>query len=206
MKSIPCNIVLLPDEELTQHALAVSKSLSKHETWFTLEIGAYYPHLSLYMFQLREADIPKVEQIMAQIAQDYHIMQRSATNYFLGDGFAAGYLDAEYGANEELSSLQNQVIQHINPIRDGMREKDIAKMKDATGLKLENLKLYGYPAVGELFRPHVTLTRLKAHQPEVLTELPDVSVFNGTFDRIGLFEMGDNGTCIREIATFALAA
>ncbi|MBP6005281.1 hypothetical protein KA531_00005, partial [Candidatus Saccharibacteria bacterium] len=60
-----------------------------------------------------------------------------------------------------------------------------------------------YPAVGDLFRPHITLTRLKEHNPNVLELLQqDITTFNGVFDRLGLFEMGENGTCIRKIAEF----
>jgi 2'-5' RNA ligase len=87
-----------------------------------------------------------------------------------------------------------------------MREKDVAKMQDATGVMLENFKKYGYPAAGTLFRPHITLTRLKDHKPEITELLSDVRTFDGTFDRVGLFEMGDNGTCIRKIAEYGLGA
>jgi 2'-5' RNA ligase len=87
-----------------------------------------------------------------------------------------------------------------------MRESDIRKMQDATGIKLENLQKYGYPAVGKLFRPHITLTRLKEHNPKVLEVLPPkVDTFSGILDSIGLFEMGENGTCIRKIAQFPLS-
>ena len=80
------------------------------------------------------------------------------------------------------------------------------KMQDAEGLKLENLQKYGYPAIGDLFRPHITLTRLEEHNPKVLDLLPqDISTFSGVFDRLGLFEMGENGTCIRKIAEFPLS-
>lgn len=64
---------------------------------------------------------------------------------------------------------------------------------------------YGYPAVGDLFRPHMTLTRLKEHNPKVFEPLPqDVDAFSGIFDRLGLFEIGENGTYIRKIAEFPL--
>lgn len=85
-----------------------------------------------------------------------------------------------------------------------MRESDVAKMADATGLKLENLQKYGYPAVGELFRPHITLTKFPAETEPDLTSLPDPTIFTGHFTKIGLFEMGENGTCVRPLATFEL--
>ncbi len=205
MSSLPCDVVLLPTSELATKAIEASKTTKKYDSFFTLEYGAFYPHMSLYMFQLNETDISKVEEVLAKIAKDTKAVSAKATDYRLGEGFGAGYVDPEYEVTEELSGLQNRVIEVVNPIRAGMRESDVRKMQDAEGLKLENLQKYGYPAVGTLFRPHITLTRLKEHNPKVLDLLPqDISTFSGVFDRLGLFEMGENGTCIRKIAEFKL--
>lgn len=205
MNSIPCDIVLLPDDKLTEKALSASQLLSGYDSLFTLELGKFYPHMSLYMFQLNASDIPKIEEKLTKIASEMKLIQAKATRYYLGEGLGIGYIDPEYEATEGLKALQEKVIKAINPIRAGMRESDIAKMQDATGLKLENLQKYGYPATGELFRPHITLTRLKEHKPEVLDQLPDISTFSGNFVKLGLFEMGSNGTCVREIKTFGIS-
>jgi len=206
MSSLPCDIVLLPTLELENKAIQASNATSKYDSFFTLEIGRFYPHMSIYMFQLNDSDISKVEEVLAKIAKGTGVINALATTYSLGTGFGAGYVDPEYEVTEELSNLQNKVVEAVNPIRAGMRESDVRKMQDAEGSKLENLKKYGYPAIGDLFRPHITLTRLKEYNPRVLELLPqDVSTFSGEFDRLGLFEMGENGTCIRKIAEFSLA-
>lgn len=203
--SLPCDLVLLPSTELASKAIEASKATEQFESFFTLEDGKFYPHMSLYMFQLNEPDISKIEEVLAGIAEDTNVISATATAYRLGEGFGVGYVDPEYKVTDELRALQNKVVEAVNPIRAGMRESDIAKMQDAKGVKLENLQKYGYPAIGELFRPHITLTRLKKHNPGVLEFLPkDISTFNGVFDRIGLFEMGSNGTCIRKIAEYEL--
>lgn len=204
MSTIPCDLVLLPNSDLTNKAISVSNTLSKFGSLFTLKIGKYYPHMSLYMFQLDVDDITKVEAIMQEIATSTSAIQAKATKYSLGQGFGVGYVDPEYLLTDELAQIQDRVVAAINPVRAGMRESDINKMQDATGIKLENLQKYGYPTIGELFRPHVTLTRLNGHKPEVLDVLPDIQEFSGTFDRIGLFEMGANGTCIRQIVEVPL--
>lgn len=206
MSSLPCDIVLLPSSELANRVIDASRLTKQYESFFTLEDGKYYPHMSLYMFQLNEADIPKVEEVLTRIAKNTQTVSAEATTYSLGTGFGVGYVDPEYKVTEELSSLQNTVVEAVNPIRAGMRESDIKKMQDAEGIKLQNLQKYGYPAIGDLFRPHITLTRLKEHNPKVLELLPqDVTTFSGVFDRLGLFEMGENGTCIRKIAEFPLS-
>lgn len=205
INSLPCDVVLLPSAELATMAIEASKATERFESFFTLEDGKYYPHMSLYMFQLNEPDISKAEEVLAGIAKDTKVITATATTYRLSEGFGVGYVDPEYEVTDELRALQEKVVEAVNPIRAGMRESDIAKMQDATGVKLVNLQKYGYPAIGKLFRPHITLTRLKEHNPGVLELLPkDISTFNGIFDRIGLFEMGNNGTCTRKIAEYEL--
>ncbi len=58
-------------------------------------------------------------------------------------------------------------------------------MHSATGLALANFQNYGYKYVGELFRPHITLTRFKEEQPQAEKLLPNLSVFSGEFSKIG---------------------
>lgn len=196
--------MLLPNDSLAQKAIAASKLFVSHEPFFTLEINKLYPHMSLYVFQLNTEDILKVEKALQGIAAESHAIDARATKYSLGEGRAVGYVDPEYEVTDELRTLQTNVIDALNPLRAGMRDSDVAKMQDATGLKLENLQMYGYPAIGDLFRPHITLTRLKGYKPEVLDLLPSIDAFSGNFDKLGLFEMGDNGTCIRFINSWSL--
>lgn len=111
----------------------------------------------------------------------------------------------EYARNEQTDSLQQQVITTLNPMRDSMREKDKTRMLEASGLALENFQNYGYKYVGELFRPHITFTRFSEIQPEAESLLPELTTFDGLFTKLGLFEMGDNGTCVRKIVEFDLS-
>ena len=204
MNSIPCDIVLLPDDRLADKAISASRLLSDRDPLFTLKMGEFYPHMSLYMFQLDVDKIPRVEEVLGKVSAEHSHIDAQAARYSIGQGHALGYIDPEYEVTDQLCVIQMDVIKVINPLRAGMRESDIAKMHDARGIKLTNLQDYGYPAVGELFRPHITLTRLKEYIPEVLDVLPDINDFSGTFTKIGLFEMGSNGTCIRKISEFDL--
>lgn len=199
MSSISCDIVLLPEEPLAEKAISASKKLAQFGGLFLLEDGKRYPHMSLYMFEINTDNIAKVEDALRQIAGRFSVVKAKADKYNLGQGYSIGYIDPEYAASDELHAIQDAVVEAVNPIRTGMRNKDVAKMEDATGVQLQNFQKYGYPSIGELFRPHITLTRFDDYKPEALEVLPDISEFNGNFDRLGLFEMGDNGTCVRKI-------
>lgn len=200
MDSIPCDIVILPTIDLASKAIAASRQLESHATLFTLQETTYVPHASLYMTQLKVADIEKVKELLREIAERTPLLELTTTGY----GQAEGYIDADYKRTDELARLQAVVIEAINPIRDGMREKDKARMLTTEGKVRENLEKYGYRGVGELFRPHLTFTRFTDGQPIDTNALPDPHQFDGKFIKLGLFEMGDNGTCTRRVAEFDL--
>lgn len=205
-KTIPCNVVLLPSEEQAQLAIQASQTLSRQGGLFTLDDHDFYAHNSLYMFQMSldsQADCIAALQDIARQVRRQHLTQ---DGYFYQDaGHGKGYVDIAFAQNTEVNAVQEQVVAAFNALRSGMRESDKQKMTDATGLKLENLQKYGYPAIGELFRPHITLTKFPRDIEPDLTVLPPADIFTGEFTRIGLFEMGPNGTCIRKIAECNLA-
>lgn len=206
-QTIPCDLVLLPNNEQSQQATRLSQLLSSQGSLFTLDNKSFYAHASLYMFQMDISSQDDCIAALQQLAEQNRIQQISQDGYFYQDsGFGKGYVDVAFTRNKDVDSLQERVIDTFNSLRAGMRESDKMKMTDATGLKLENLQKYGYPAIGDLFRPHVTLTKFPAEIEPDLAILPPSTIFTGEFDRLGLFEMGQNGTCIRKIAEFKLAA
>lgn len=201
MNSIPCDIVLLPDATVTERAYSLSAILETNDTFFTLKDGSFFPHASLYMTQLKLSDLSHVSSILNNIASYTPQIHLVAKEYHQ----EAGYIDIEYLRTQLVDNLQMKVIEAINPIRDDLREKDKVRLQTAEGKERENIEKYGYRSVGELFTPHLTLTRLKSIDPIEVVSLPGIHSFNTVFNKIGLFEMGDNGTCIRKIAEFNLS-
>jgi len=199
--SISCDVVLLPNTELSAKALSASQSLAQFDSLFTIDNNDFYAHSSLYMLELKTADLDKAVTLLQTIAKQLQPISGVATRYDQKERF----IDAEYEVTAELSQLQMQVINTLNDVRNGMRAKDKERMLSATGVALKNFQQYGYKPVGELFRPHITLTRFNDEPTNAQSVLPDVATFSGTFDRLALFEMGDNGTCVRKIAEWNLS-
>lgn len=200
MQSLPCDIALIPDQLLANRAIATSNGFKQFGSLFVLEDGRIYPHVSLYMLQLKVDDLQKVEGALEAIARVHTPLLLDAEQYVQNEG----YIDASYPNTPEIVSLQRDVIAALNPIRDGVREKDKIHMLEDEGLALENLQEYGYRYVGELFRPHLTLTRLSSDDTAALNTLDKVSDSSGVFAKLGIFEMGDNGTAIRKLAEIEL--
>ena len=195
-----CNIVLLPEKHLAELAAQTSDTLAANDTLYTIDNSSVFAHLTLYMTQLDSNGIEQAEAILEGISKQIGVFTLNAQGFEQ----AEGYIDADYTRTAELDSLQDSVVSAINPIRSGMRAKDRARLSQTTGIAHSNLSTYGYRSIGELFRPHVSLTRFRNPPAKINTPLPVVSKFSGRFDALGLFEMGDNGTCVKEIARFAL--
>jgi hypothetical protein len=151
------------------------------------------------MLNLKSDDIETVKASLAQIANTSSTLELVAVEY----SQSRGYFDASYEKTAPLSDLQQRVVDTLNPLRDGMRKNDIARLSEATGKMLENYQKYGWNSIGELYRPHLTLARFISEEtkPE---NLPVFTEFSGLYNRLGIFEMGDNGTCVRELGSWDL--
>ena len=191
---------MIPDTDTTNSAISLSNQLGKSETYFTLKDGEYYPHVSLYMVQLDMDKINEIKELLLDVAANTSKITLTPKEYHQD----WGYVDVEYGREAKSDALQMNVVRALNPIRDGLRQKDIDRLPEATGIERENILTYGYRSVGEKFAPHITITRFADRKDIDLTALPDLSMFKATFSKIGIFEMGENGTCVRKIAEFSL--
>jgi 2'-5' RNA ligase len=119
--------------------------------------------------------------------------------------------EVAYDKSLSIELLQKEIVTALNPIRDGIRQKDPVGhvlqdwIPQTSGEIRENFDAFGYDEIGNFFRPHITLTRFKQRNFQVANSLlPPLNVFNGVFTTLGLFEMGQNGTCIRKIEQWEL--
>lgn len=72
MPKIAVDIVLLPDAQMSQTAIARNKQLiTKHPGKVALDPVACLPHISLCMGIIEKADTPKVTDILRSISQSY---------------------------------------------------------------------------------------------------------------------------------------
>ena len=195
------DVVILPAASVQTIAEETSEEFERLGSLFTLKQGECYPHVSLYMLQLDTDSVEAVKNRLAAIASSTAPLHLRVTRYWQ----AMQFFDAEYEKSNEIGLLQEEVVSALNPLRDGMRPKAVEHMKEAVGLAFENFQKYGWDTIGELYRPHLTLTRFTRDQDIDSLSLPDIGMFTGSFNSIGLFEMGDNGTCVHKVAEFELS-
>jgi hypothetical protein len=69
LDSLSFDVVLLPDAELSAKALSTSQSLAQFDSLFTLDNINMYVHASLYMLELKTADLDKATVLLKRIAE-----------------------------------------------------------------------------------------------------------------------------------------
>lgn len=200
MSSRPYDIALVPERDLAERAIQLSTDLTTLGSYYILDGKNFFPHLTLYMVQLNDDGLSKAIDILRSIASETKALKLIAGHY----NYEHDYLDIEYIKTDAVAALQDRAIGALNPIRDGMREKDRLRLNTADGKARANLLAYGHRSVGPLFYPHLTMTRFTGNQESSLRSLPSKESFNGIFPSLGIFEMGDHGACTKSIATWPL--
>jgi len=134
--SKPYDVVLIPPREVCKKAIALSERLKARGTYFTLDGKTYFPHLSLYMLELSDAVLPSALMELGKIATHFSPFDLIARDYH----FENGYIDVEYVKSSKLSSLQDEIVEKLNPYRSGLREKDRERLLTAEGPEQEYIR------------------------------------------------------------------
>jgi 2'-5' RNA ligase len=204
------DIVLLPSKPVNDLSIQISQRLRPEGTEFTLEDGVLFPHLSLYMANFAPEQMQQLKAALADIAARTPALPLTATHY--GHNLEQGMFEIFYQKTPGITRLQEDVLATCNPLRTGLRHKDpvgrvlVDYFSASTGEVHENIQRFGYDEIGNFFKPHITFTRFKQRDHKTdLRVLPAPSELTDTFAVLGLFEMGENGTCTRQIAVYDLA-
>lgn len=196
-----CDVVLIPPERVSEQAIKASRELSRLGSSFVLDGSAFYPHLSLYILRLDIGCVEQAAAALTQIAGETQAFQLEAAGYISSHK----YVVANYKKTDELTLLQNKLVEALNRFRDGMPESERENMQGATEpAVLKNFEQYGYKYIGSFFTPHITLTRFTEEHPLDELALPEQKVFDGRYASIGLFQLGPHSTCVRKLADFPL--
>ena len=194
------NIVLLPSTDLTRHIITASLGVSSQaDSFFTLQQGCCYPHVSLYMLRLDRSVHNQPQMILDKLGNEFAIVSMKAEKYC----YARGYMDIEYSPTDMIRNVQDKVLDAFQPIRNITSEDDELEQEPMGVTKKQYYAAYGYPNIKELFRPHVTLTRYKSDSFRPV-HVPPIEAWHGSFDKIALCERGAHGTSIKVVHSVTL--
>lgn len=199
IKSNSFNIAIVPSEEVTKRAIAISKKLKRDGGLFVLNKRLYSSHITVYMTKLPLKNLKEVSHVLRQLAATIKPLKLTALDYHQNDG----WIDIEYKRNKAIQDLQKKIIKYINPFRQNLlRANEMERLPGLPKQQAQYVKKYGYRGVLKYYRPHLTLTRLKSDK-NVIVELEKENL-NFIAKEIGIFYLGEYGSCKKLIAKFKL--
>jgi hypothetical protein len=187
----------MPERSLARRQVALSEKLArKYEA--LAQLGgtdtrlAIAPHLTLYQVPISVTQLSALDAALTNITTALSTPHLTCIGYAYNEH--EGSLEATYEATDWLIALQDRVIAHINPLREGqLLERDSAGNKPSDVLSTasvvgKNVRETGYAEVGDsreggLFRPHATLNWFEQKTPiNIANEsLPLPNTLNGRF-------------------------
>lgn len=190
------NIAIKLPQDIANKAIELSKSIQgEGNALFVLDGANYHPHATLYSPEFPTKNIDTIYEQLIDITDKLNPFTVPFTK-FEGD---SGYIGIGLEKTEEIVHLHTTVVEAISPLREGrLREKytnDEYRAK-LSAEQLHNIDTLGYPAILNLFDPHITIIRFdEVEVAERLMEELSWDIEDMTIETIGVFTMGENGTC-----------
>ncbi len=193
------NVALIPSEVVGIHAIEMSQMFEGNGGMFTLDSAHTYPHVSLYHVPLDPEKEEEVIQVLRETLAGIQPMPLKQSEY---RSTSRGFVNVGYEKNESLMNLHRAVLQSLEPFwarEIGEEEKNEERSPEQQA----SMSRYGWHAADTLFDPHLTFSRLEEPNPERVTDMKSQN-FSFVSDLVGLFELGEHGTCTRCLAIFEL--
>ena len=158
----------------------------------TLNKNDKFPHISIYQARFPKRNLASIQDAVRKLSSTVQPITLRLNDVTIDyDTFIWWNADK----TPELLSLQREVIERINPMREGMLAPTLATLTNVPLEEQESIRMYGYANVGaSRYRPHITITRAK--RPQDATEmLKALGKRSATFRTTGIIVgyLGDHG-------------
>lgn len=207
MASQSYNIAIIPSAAAAEAAIAASRFLEGAGSLFTLDGKKAFPHVSLYHVILPEEALPEVIQSLEAIFSETVSFPLTQAAYGAGEGI---WVHVCYQKDVPIFLLHQRVLGAASAYRDrgtGLVDDGEIRQEDWQGLPPErqsNLEACGWSEAYDLYLPHMTFGRLAAPNAGIINALPPHE-FSFQAERVGLYELGEYGTCTKLLHEFRLA-
>jgi len=192
------NIALRVENAFARDAIHLSEDLSKKgETFFVLDDKDFIPHITVFQGQIPEEYKDHLLRGFDTLGGCFVGGDLSYTKVSTVKGFVGLSVDQP----QWLKDLHRQALVLIaSECEIQPQEKFLPGGEEFDEGLLPNVEKYGSPFAGDAYDPHVTLTRFKK-EDVVEKNIKALKVPNTklTIKKIGLYEMGDHGTCRKVI-------
>jgi 2'-5' RNA ligase len=200
--SVLLNICILPEEASGNECVALSQQLQSEHVRFVLDGVNKFAHMTVYMTRFPLESLHKVLEATEKALSNSESVACKHVGYFMTEG---GYLEVSFRKTKEFLALQDLLITALKDFRlhpgKPFEEKYFAPY---TSAQQKNAQETGYDLAGELYRPHITLTRYK--EGEVPETFPAFVAANLSFQakKICVFKADENGAVFELLKEFSI--
>jgi 2'-5' RNA ligase len=195
MAKIAIDIVLLPSEAMTNHAIEANKELLKqHADRIILDKKKCLPHISLAMGCIDERHITDIEEILKSLAEKYNPGRLRVVGINTGTNSLGEKVSSfEVEKTEKLLSLHEEVMRRIKPYFGyNVTAEMVLSPPKAGESTLLWIKNYPEKSAFENFFPHITIGYGQVEDFSFTSEF--------TASKLALCHLGNHCTC-RKILT-----
>lgn len=193
-------------EKISQKVVFLSQKIDKeNEAIFILDGVQFHPHITIYSPEYPKSNIDKISKILKEIADRTIKVQLSIQETKSHDGYIGIYFEL----SQEIKSLHEEIVARLNPLREShLKERDQSGsdyQMNFSPEQLENIVKYGYPDAINLYKPHLTIVRLKDElSAERITKELKWEATQFFIEKLALYKMGEHGTCKELVGEFIL--
>jgi len=200
------NTAFKPSEEIAKKAILLSREIAKNnEAFFVLGEINFHPHVTIYSPEYPELNRNKILATVEEIASK----TKKAKFISKGLGTIKGFIGVYFELTPEIKQLHEEIVNKLNPLRGGhIRDKwqqgSDYHMEFSQEQK-ENIEKYGYPDAMGLYKPHLSIIRLKKEfLAETIASKLDWEIPQFVVNKLAVYKMGEHGTCKELVKEFNL--
>lgn len=200
------NTAFKPSEEIAKKAIDLSRKISKNnKAVFVLDGVHFHPHITIYSPEYPASNLNKVLKVVQKVAESTAKIPFIFKQIKSVQGFIVVYFEE----SSEIKHLHEEVVTKLNPLREGHLMKKYQPGADYhlkfSSKQQENIEKYGYHRAMDLYRPHLTITRLQdASSAKIVACHLNWKVPQFTVEKLAIYVTGDHGTCRELIHEFPL--
>lgn len=195
------NITLKIPTQTKGAIIKLSREIAeKYATDIVLNNENCFPHITIYSPEFPEKNLDKIINKTNDIAQGTYKFKLK----FIGFSEGIGYLMLDWKNTPALQNLQRQVVEGLNPLREGMlrdKYKDKKFLNSLTSEEKENITKFGHQRLFGSYQPHLTVTKYSDDKARGFHgfswNIKELEVCG-----IEIYEAGGNGTCVKLLKSF----
>lgn len=203
MKTAILNIAIIPPENVTSQALAMSRKIAGEiGSRFVLNSNFLIPHITVYQARYPIENMDKLKEITKNLSLEQEIFEIELNAITISH---ETFLFWNCEKSLILQNLQKKAVELANPLREGLIPASLSSVTGLSEGDRYDVKHYGALLIGPRYRPHITITRLNKGEDAKKTIKVLGSSKNILFKPKGLIlgYLGEHGTVTGIIENFS---